>query len=347
MNWKEVAVSRSSKIKEVIDIIDRSGAQIALVVNDSDVLQGTVTDGDIRRGILKGIDLDSPVDKIYNKTPYTLSNETDISEITEIMKNRYLKQIPIVDSCNRVVRLELLKDYLQKSFSPNLAVIMAGGLGERLRPLTNECPKPMLKVGGKPILEIMLNSLLKHGIRKVYISLNYKADIITDYFGDGSKMGMDIQYIHEKEKLGTAGALTLLPEKPKSSILVINGDLLTKINFLHMFEFHNKHQSNATMSVIKYDFQVPYGVVDINGESIIKINEKPTHNFFINAGLYVLDPEIIELIPNGKKFDMTQLFELCILNNKKVTAFPIREYWIDIGGPEDFKRAAKEVYELT
>ena len=343
MDWKDVAVAKNNKIREVIDIIDRSGAQIALVVNKNDELLGTVTDGDIRRGILKGIDLDSDVEKIFNKNPYTLSSTVEYNQAIQIMRDRYIKQIPIVDDNNRVVRLELLKDYFQKRFNPNYAVIMAGGLGKRLRPLTDACPKPMLKIGGKPILEIMLNSLLKHGFNKVYISLNYKADMIYDYFGNGSKMGMDIKYVQEKEKLGTAGALTLLPEKPTSPILVINGDLLTKINFMHMLDFHLKHQSKATMGVIQYDFQVPYGVVDLNNELITRIIEKPIQKFFINAGIYILEPEIIGLVPHKEQFDMTQLFDLCIEKNVKISAFPIREYWIDIGEPRDYKKASEEI----
>lgn len=343
MNWKKVAVHPHATIKEAITIIDMGGAQIALVVDDRDVLVGTVTDGDVRRGILKGIGIHECVEKIYNTKPFTMSDDEDDRMIAHMMRDNYFKQIPIVDKSGKVVKLELLKNLLKKERRLNWAVIMAGGLGTRLKPLTDSCPKPLLKIAGKPILEIILKRLSEQGINRVYIAVNYKGDMISSYFGDGSKFGVQIEYIHESNKLGTAGALSLLPEVPMQPLLVMNGDLLTGVNFSQMLEFHERHSSNATMGVIEYDVQVPYGVVKLQDHHLKSLDEKPVQTFFINAGIYILEPSILKLIPHNTQFDMTELFQNIFHEKQKAVAFPIREFWLDIGKPDDFSKA-NEIY---
>jgi dTDP-glucose pyrophosphorylase len=342
MNWKEVAVHPEVSIRKVIDIIDRSGAQIALVTNADNKLLGTVTDGDIRRGILRGVDLDASIDKIYNSHPVTANEFTDSQTIVKIMKTKFVRQLPILDEKGRVIHLKLLKDIPLQIERPNTVIIMAGGQGRRLRPLTDGCPKPMLKIDGKPILEIILKSLERQGFKKVYISINYKGKMISDYFGDGSNLGLRLDYLHEHKKLGTAGSLSLLKDLPSSPLLVLNGDLLTKVNFIHMIDFHLEHNSLATMGVIEYGFQVPYGVIELKEHFLVNLDEKPFQKFFVNAGIYVLQPSVLSFIPTNQKYDMTQLFHFLIQQQGKITAFPIREFWLDIGNMEDFERASRE-----
>jgi len=216
---------------------------------------------------------------------------------------------------------------------------MAGGLGNRLRPLTEQCPKPLLKVGGKPLLENIVQGFAGYGFRKFYISVNYMAEMIETYFGDGSRFGVSISYIHEDNQLGTAGALGLLPEVPRDSFFVINGDLLTQINFSHLLDFHSQHHSLATMCIKEYHYQVPFGVVQVNGEKLSALDEKPVQTFFVNAGIYVLEPSILDFIPRNHYFDMTMLFDRIMKKGLKPRVFPIREYWLDIGQLEDYKKA--------
>ena len=346
MDWKKIAVKPNASIRDVIDIIDKGGAQIALVVDENDFLLGTVTDGDVRRGILKGFELHQCVTTIFNNNPVTVKEGIEPHEIAELMRNRYIRQIPITDQSGRIVRIELLKTLLLKKTRPNWAIIMAGGLGTRLRPLTESCPKPLLKIAGQPILEIILQNLSNQGFSRVFISLNYKGEMIVEHFGDGSQYGLQITYLRESHKLGTAGALGLLPELPKHPIIVMNGDLLTRVNFEQMIDFHERHDSKATMGVIEYKVQVPYGVVNLDDFRLKSIDEKPIQKFFINAGIYILEPQILKLVPHHKKFDMTELFQNLLEISAETVAFPIREFWLDIGNPEDYIRANEEFPNL-
>jgi NDP-sugar pyrophosphorylase family protein len=221
---------------------------------------------------------------------------------------------------------------------------MAGGLGSRLGELTASRPKPLLPVGEKPLLETILTEIARHGFESFYISVNYKADMILRHFGDGSKWGVQIKYLHEENRMGTAGALSLLSSKPKDPLLVVNGDVLTSVNFDRLLNFHHEHSATATMCIRQYDFQVPYGVVSVNNHTITRIDEKPLQHFFINAGIYMLNPEAIDLIPKNTAFDMPQVFDRVIEEKKTAIAFPIREYWLDIGHRSDFERANEEFF---
>lgn len=345
-NWFQVAVSPFLSIKDVVDVIDKSSLQIALVVDQDNCLLGTVTDGDVRRGLLKGLKLEDSVDNIYNKNPFFVNKNTDRESLYLLMKRNFIKQVPVVDENNRVVELVVLKELLHKKVKKNPVIIMAGGLGSRLRPLTNDCPKPLLKVGGKPILEIIVEKFIEEGFENFYFSVNYKAEMIKKYFGDGSKWNISIGYLEEDKKLGTAGSLSLIPIKPQESIIVMNGDLLTKVNFNHLLSFHTENKSFATMCVRDYEIQIPYGVVKIKNADLLDIQEKPVNSFFVNAGIYVLNPDVLDMVPSGKYYDMTDLFNKIIKRNLKSSVFPIKEYWLDIGRVQDFEAANFEYGQL-
>jgi dTDP-glucose pyrophosphorylase len=338
-DWKKTLLPITSTVKEATQTIDSSHMLVALVVDNEQKLLGMVTDGDIRRAILKGISLDESVDKIMNTSPVVIPiNESSIN-IYKIFEKTHFRHLPVIDSQKRVIGLRLLDELHHTIKKRNIVVLMAGGLGTRLGNLTHSCPKPLLKVGNKPLLETILENFIDHGFCNFYFSVNYKAEMIEDYFENGQKWGVDIQYIRENKRLGTAGALSLLPEKTDLPLIVMNGDVLTKVNFQSLLDFHKEHQADATMCVREYDFQVPYGVVNVDQNKITKIDEKPIHRFFVNAGIYVLSSKTLDLIPKETYFDMPALFEQMMEYKMETTAFPIREYWLDIGQVEDFKQA--------
>jgi len=251
-------------------------------------------------------------------------------------------QIPIVDDEKKVIDLFILNDELSNKQYENNIVLMVGGLGTRLRPLTNTIPKPMLEVGGRPILETIVNNFVNSGFSNITMCLGYKPDVIQDYFKDGSDFGANIDYIVENKRMGTAGALTLIKKEFNKPFFVMNGDLLTNINFEKMLDFHIEHKSMATMCVREYDIEVPYGVVNVNNENIVSIEEKPIHRFFVNAGIYLLEPDCIGLIPDNKFYDMPRLFDELLAIKEKIVSFPLQEYWLDIGRMSDYKKANAE-----
>lgn len=345
-HWKEILVLPDVSIRDAIQLLDKSALQIVLVVNECHRLLGTVTDGDIRRGILKGLSLSDPIQAIMNSAPTVAKADESRDSILALMRQKYLHHIPLIDENHCVVGLETLDELIQSRKRGNWVVLMAGGLGSRLYPLTEDCPKPMLNVGNKPLLETILENFIEYGFRRFYISVNYMADMVKSHFGDGSRWGVEICYLQEVQKLGTAGALSLLPEKPSAALFVMNGDLLTKVNFSQLLDFHSSHSAQATMCVREYDFQVPYGVVKIDSHRVIGIDEKPVQRFFVNAGIYVLEPDILELIPANTYFDMPTLFEQLISQQKETAAFPIREYWLDIGYLADYEKANGEYRKI-
>lgn len=337
--WDDVLVPETTSIFQAIESLDISAMKILLVVDEQRRLLGTITDGDVRRGILKGISLEEPVRTIMNPHPATSSPHDSREVILAKMHSKKILQIPILDDEGRVVGVEFLSELINSFYHDNWVVLMVGGLGTRLRPLTADCPKPMLRVGDKPLLETILDGFIAHGFRKFYLVVNYKAEMIMEYFGDGSAFGVEIRYIHEQVKMGTAGALSLIPEKVTAPLLVMNGDLLTKLNFNHLLDFHVENQAMATMCVMGYDYQVPFGVVNIDRQHLLGVIEKPRHRSFINAGIYVLSPEALEFIPPNTPFDMPTLFQRLIEFKQETLVFPIREYWLDIGRMSDFERA--------
>ncbi len=344
-DWRKTLILPSTPIMEAIRIIDVSALQIALVVDENRRLLGVVTDGDIRRAILNGVPLANPVHLIMCRNCTSANHQASHEEIISLMKKTDLKQMPIVDENGIIVDLKIIIDLIYKQKKDNWVVIMAGGLGARLRPLTNERPKPLLEVGGKPILETILENFVSFGFRSFFISVNYKAKMIEDFCGVGCKWGIEIQYLREKKKMGTAGAIRLLPAKPEKPLIIINADVLTNVNIHQLIDFHNEHKAAATMCVQDYHFKVPYGVIKINQHRIKGLDEKPTQRFFVNAGIYVLEPTVLDLIPTKESFDMTDLFIRLIDQGFETVAFPIREYWMDIGRTEDYKKANGEYSE--
>jgi len=340
--WQKVLISPGSTLRETIRVINDGAIQIALVVDQNRKLLGTVTDGDIRRGLLKGYSLDDKIEQLMNTSPITANIHASRDDLLAMLKQGLVHQIPIVDEHGRVVDVEVLEGLLQPCEHSSWVVIMAGGLGSRLWPLTEECPKPLLKVGSKPVLETIVENFIACGFRNFYLAIHYKAEMVKAYFGDGSRWGVRISYLEEDERLGTAGALALLPEQPREPIVVMNGDLLTKLNFNHLLSFHRESGAKATMCVREYDFQVPFGVVTIDNHRIRDISEKPVQSFFVNAGIYVLDPGILEHIPRNSYFDMTSLFERLLETGEETVVFPISEYWLDIGRFDDLERARSD-----
>lgn len=341
-DWRRVVTGPDTTIKAAIEIIDRSGAQIALVADGNCVLMGTVTDGDVRRAILKGLTIEDPVSGIMNPAPTVVRSNESRDTIFALMRAKGIHQIPVVDDQGCLVGLELLDEIIHGVERDNPVVLMAGGLGSRLRPLTDDTPKPLLKVGNKPILETIIENFMEYGFKRFYISINYKAEMIEEYFGDGSAWGAQISYMRESDRMGTAGALSQLAGKFDKPILVMNGDLLTRVNFNQLLNFHVEHKAAATMCVRNYDFQVPYGVVKVDRHRLVSIEEKPSHRCFVSAGIYVIEPETLGLIPKDTYFDMPNLFKTLIEMKKETAVFLIREYWLDIGRLDDLERANGE-----
>jgi dTDP-glucose pyrophosphorylase len=345
-HWKDTFLLASGTVEEAIRIINSHPAKICLVVDEHEVLLGTVTDGDIRRGLLSRMAITDPVTAIMNATPRTARPSDDANELGLALTNAQLRQMPLLDGHRRVVGLFTLDDWNSRRRPlDNWVVLMAGGLGTRLRPLTENTPKPLLKVGDRPLLETLVEMLTHNGFRRFYISVNYRADQVKQVMGDGQRFGAEIRYLEENERLGTAGALSLIPERPLEPILVMNGDVLTKINFRSLLDFHHEQKASATMCVREYEFQVPFGVVRTKDLRIIGIEEKPIKRFFVNAGIYVLEPEALDMIPKQSYFDMPKLFEALTESSRPAAAFPVHEYWMDIGRMDDLDRANYEFSE--
>ena len=337
-------LNETHTLREALRCIDSGGEGIALVVGPGRRLLGTVTDGDLRRAKLSGVDLDTvTVDSIIkDRRPLTAPLGTKDSELMRMMKTSKLRHIPLVDGQGQVEELALLRELALNDDLPLTAVVMAGGLGKRLRPLTDQLPKPMLPVGERPVMEYVLEQLQKVGISRVSITTHYKPETIVKHFGDGHRFGIEIDYVNEDEPLGTAGALGLI-EQPDAPVLVINGDVLTQVNFRAMFEYHTEHQAELTVGVRRFEVQVPYGVVEMDEQAnITGLDEKPTYRFFINAGVYLIEPKVFPLIKNQERLDATELIERLVADGRRVVGFPIHEYWLDIGRPEDYVRANKD-----
>ena len=322
--------------------MSKGAIKIAIVVDKKNRLLGTLSDGDIRRGFLKGLNINSSIKSIINKKPFIGKKYDSKDKLLKKAITKKVSQVPIIDEKGKVLEIILTDELILKDkIKSNKVVIMAGGKGTRLRPLTKNIPKPMLKVGSKPILETIIKRFSECGFKDLIICVNYKSHAIENYFGNGKKFGVTIRYIKEKKRMGTAGALSFLKKKIYEPFFVINGDLLTNLDFEKMLDFHNKHNSEATMGVKEYSINSPYGEVNIANEKISSIDEKPIHKFFANAGIYILNPKCIDLVPK-KFFDMTTLFKKIITKKQKATSFPLNEYWKDIGRLSDYEKANKE-----
>lgn len=340
--WREIIVSMRTPLLEAINRIDASGLKIALVVDDNSRLVGVIGDGDIRRAMLRSVPLSSPASDIMNSRPVCLPIGTPSSEVVALMRSTQVHQIPLVEQDGTLAGLEVLDRLLGRAKAlSNTVVLMAGGLGLRLRPHTESVPKPMLEIGGKPLLERIIGRFVDQGFYKFYLSVNYLAEIIEGHFGDGANWGIEIKYLREQSCLGTAGALSLLPELPQEPLIVMNGDLLTEASYSCLLQFHESHNAFATMAVREYDYQVPFGVVRLKDGHILAIDEKPVERHLVNAGIYVLSPEALAMIPKNTGFDMPTLFERVLAQGSVAIAYPLREYWLDIGRAEQLEHAEK------
>jgi dTDP-glucose pyrophosphorylase len=333
-------------ILRAIEVIDLATLQIALVVDGERRLLGMVTDGDVRRGILRGIGLTEPVRRIMNVTPHSVSLETTKETVIRRMSDLRIHQMPVVDADGRVVGLQRLDEHFNQPREDTWVVLMAGGFGTRLMPLTATMPKPMLPIGGRPLLESILTGLIVQGFRRFIISVHYMADILEKHFGDGSKWGVEITYLREADPRGTAGALSLMNPRPTGPFLVMNSDLMTSLNFRQLLDFHFSQNASATICACEYKMQVPYGVVDANGTKLLGIREKPIESYFVNAGIYVIDSSALDLIPESGRFDMPNLFQAILENGQAAAVFPVREYWLDVGKIDDLARAHSEFEQV-
>ena len=346
-DWKKNVLKQSATMQEAIQVLNNESFRIVLVVDDNQKLVGTITDGDIRRSLLRHLTMNAVLSEFMNTQPKVASATDDQHQILLKMQEHSLLQIPILDESGKVLGLEYIHHLFEKKRYDNPVILMAGGIGKRMRPLTEHTPKPMLNIGSKPILETILEQFIDAGFHNFYISLHYKAEILQEHFGDGSDWGVSINYIHEEKPLGTAGALGLLPkEVPGLPILVMNGDLLTKVDFQELLSFHSENGGDATMCVREYDFQVPYGVIQAKEHRITSIVEKPVHKFFINAGIYVLNPDALNGIDGRSYLDMPNLLSEKINENRQVNMFPLHEYWLDVGKMEEFEKAQLDSQEL-
>lgn len=342
-NWRSATVSAGSSIRQAMEVIDRAAIQIALVIDPDDRLLGTVTDGDIRRGLLRDLPLAAPVSQVMNSKPLTAPQGLSRLELIETLRRHDVRHIAIVDGDGRLVGLDSDTELYEGVEKDNWVVLMAGGLGQRLRPLTDDVPKPLLAVGDRPLLEIILDRFIVQGFRKFFISVNYRADLVKGHFGDGGKLGCEIHYLEEDHPLGTAGAIGLLPQRPTAPLVVMNGDLLTTVDFENLVGFHSQHGADLTLCVRRYSHQIPYGVAEIRGNQVIGIVEKPSHECYISGGIYVLSPGIVERLQPARAVDMPDLMRELIGSGRRVAAFPVTEYWIDIGRIEDLERARSEI----
>ncbi|MCS7166156.1 MAG: nucleotidyltransferase family protein [Gemmatales bacterium] len=342
-----ICIPVDASLRQAMEYIDRNSKGIVLITDHEHRLVATITDGDIRRAILAGCNLEDPLTKVlehkkHGLQPVVARYDAPREALLQLMKQNAIQQIPLVDDSGHVVGLVTIQDLIPEESLAIDAVIMAGGFGTRLHPLTLDTPKPMLPIGGEPLLQRIIRQLRQHGIRRITITTHYHAEKIRGHFGDGKHLGVEISYIHEETPLGTAGALSLL-DSPSNTLLVINGDILTQVDFRDMAAYHREQGASLTVGVRKYELQVPYGVVESDHTYVQRIVEKPDLCFFVNAGIYLLEPHTLTMIPKGRRFHMTDLIASLIHAHKTVVSFPIVEYWLDVGQPVDYERAENDV----
>lgn len=337
-------IRTEASILDAMRSLEDSGSQIVVVVDERDRLVGILTDGDIRRAILGGASPATPVEPYLNRDGLTVTAAVGRADVLELMQARQISQIPVLGQDDRVVGLHLLHQMLSIAERPNRAVVMAGGRGSRLGPLTDTTPKPMLPVAGRPILERIVLHLVGHGIRHIYLSVNYLAEIIEAHFGDGRAFGCTIEYLRESEPLGTGGSLSLLPrgaERPAHPFLVMNGDLVTQADVGAMIDFHLAGGQVATMAVRHYFHQIPFGCVDVEGDRLVAFVEKPTTSRLVNAGIYLLDPSVLDLLNPAEVLTMPDLVDRVRTSGGTARVFETDEEWIDVGRHEELDRARR------
>jgi dTDP-glucose pyrophosphorylase len=321
--------------------LDRATTQICLIIDDTGRLLGTMTDGDIRRALLAGAQLTSPLLPFVKRDFIAIGPETSRADVLELMQARWVRQVPVVDGDGRVLGLHLLQELLGEAERPNWAVIMAGGRGTRLGPLTDQVPKPMLQVAGRPILERLVLHLIGAGIRRIFLAVDYLAHVIENHFGDGQRLGCQIEYLRDKA-LGSGGPLSLLPEPPTQPLLALNGDLVVQFDVGRLLSFHQGGKFAATVALHEHTYTVPFGVMEVNGDRVAAVQEKPTYAWRTNAGIYVLEPRVVARVPSDVQFPLPALIEQCLADGEPVGAFPVGRDWIDVGRVQELRRARGE-----
>lgn len=343
-------VSQDETVRAALTRSNETRIGILLVVDKEKRLLAVITDGDFRRAFLAGVDLEMSVRKFMEKKgpgkPISAHSGIGHADLVDLLRRSSVSHVPLVDGAGRVERLVGMEDLLQEDEQALQAVVMAGGKGTRLHPLTQDLPKPMLPVGDRPLMERIIQQLSDTGIRQVSVTTHYQAEKISEHFGDGERFGVSLRYVPEDEQLGTAGGLALLPA-PDSTLLVINGDILTEVDFKAMLSFHREHKAAMTVAVRRYEFQIPYGVVETEGAMVREIQEKPMRQCFVSAGIYLLEPDAHALIPRGRHFDMPDLIGSLVESSMRVVSFPIWEYWRDIGEHGDYAKAQADMKDGT
>lgn len=334
-SWRKTILFNNASIRDAIKSLNDSSAKIVLVVNEKYQFEGTVSDGDIRRGILKGMGLNSSIGLITHRNALVVPPSFSRDLVMQLMRGNKLQQIPIVDEQQMIVGLHLWDEISSPQPRSNLMIIMAGGRGTRLMPHTENCPKPMVLVSGKPMLQLIIENSIKEGFSHFVLAINYLGHMIEEYFGDGSLLGIKIDYIREDAPLGTAGALALLTPMPSKPFVVTNGDVITDIQYGELLDFHVRHNALATMAIRLHEWQHPFGVVQIEGIDIVGFDEKPIARTHINAGVYVVEPSSVKLIAPGRPCDMPKLFEMLQMQGLRTIAYPMHEPWLDVGRPDD------------
>ena len=341
--WRRAILPTNSTVGQAIRNLNEVSVKIGLVTDDRGVLEGTISDGDIRRGLLKGLDLNSPITSIIHRNALVVPPEMGRGMVMQLMVSNKIQQIPVVDDQHHVVGLHLWDEITMPPSRPNLMVIMAGGMGTRLRPHTENCPKPLLHVAGKSLLEHIIDRAKLEGFNYFVLAVHYLGKMIEDRFGDGERLGVRIDYLREQSPLGTAGALSLLNPCPDAPFVVTNGDVITDIRYGELLDFHTRHAAAATMAVRIHEWQHPFGVVQIQGVEIVGFEEKPIARSHINAGVYALDPSALSVLTVDAHCDMPTLFERLQGKAKRTVAYPMHEPWLDVGRPDDLKQAGTEI----
>lgn len=341
-SWQRALLPPGATVQQAIRNLDASSLKIAIVVDDDRTLIGTVTDGDIRRGLLRGIDLSSPIDPIINRHPLVAPPELGRDFILQLMQANKILQLPVVDTERRLLGLHLWDELVTPTLRANSVVVMAGGRGTRLMPHTENCPKPLLPVAGKPMLEHIIERARAEGFHHFILAVHYLGHMIEEYFADGSRWQVHIEYLREQEPLGTAGALSLLSPRPKAPFLVSNGDVLTDVRYGELLDFHLRHGAAASMAVRLHEWQHPFGVVRTRGVDIIGFEEKPITRSHVNAGIYVLDPSTLDALKHGEHCDMPTLFGRLQEKTCRTIAYPMHEPWLDVGRKDDLDRARSQ-----
>lgn len=347
-SMEKCLINESADVREAIRAIESGQKGIAVIVNANRCLQGVVTDGDVRRGLLAGIKLKNPITAIMNRKPTKAVDGMSHSLIVELLQQSRLESLPLVDANNCVVDVILLTDLTEekdtgKADGFSSALIMAGGEGRRLLPLTEHLPKPLVEVGGMPLIERQVRRVANAGVNQIYIAVNYLAEMIESHLGNGSRYGVEIHYLREQQKLGTAGALSLIEDTLDGPLLLMNGDVFTSIDFRYLLDFHLKHQPLMTVAAIDYHVEIPYGVIKTEGSYAVCLEEKPSQQFLCNAGIYAISPEAVSQVPKNQSYNMTDLIELSISQGTGVAVFPVHEYWSDIGTHAELDKARTEL----